>query len=76
MDLLVLDRTVLTMVGRYRADVFIVPARGDNDAMRHYAYHQFGMWQHGKLGTGKRRSKLDRHFQVKMDNTLGSKFID
>ena len=40
MDLLVLDRTVLTMVGRYRADVFIVPARGDNDAMRHYAYHQ------------------------------------
>ena len=31
MDLLVLDPTVLTMVGRYRADVFGVPSRGDND---------------------------------------------
>ena len=31
MDLLVLDPTVLTMVGRYRADVFGVPAQGDND---------------------------------------------
>ena len=41
MDLLVLDPTVLTMVGRYRADVFGVPARRDNDAMRHYTYHQF-----------------------------------
>ncbi|KAI0213629.1 hypothetical protein LSAT2_001310 [Lamellibrachia satsuma] len=50
MDLLVLDPTVLTMVGRYRADVFGVPARGDNDAMRHYAYHQFVLWRHGKLG--------------------------
>ena len=37
MDLLVLDPTVLTMVGRYRADVFCMPARGDNDAMQHYA---------------------------------------
>ena len=84
MDLLVLDPTVLTMVGRYRADVFGVPARGDNDAMRHYAYHQFVLWQHGKLGIGNRHvilschvcGKLDRHFQVKIDNTLGSKFID
>ena len=50
MDLLVLDPTVLTMVGCYRADVFGVPARGDNDAMRHYAYHQFV--RHGKLGIG------------------------
>ena len=31
MDLLVLDPTVLTMVGRDRADVFGVPAQGDND---------------------------------------------
>ena len=53
MDLLVLDPTVLTMVGHYRADVFGVPARGDNDAMRHYAYHQFV--RHGKLGIGNRR---------------------
>ena len=52
MDLLVLDPTVLTMVGRYRADVFGVPARGDNDAMQHYAYHQFVLWRHGKLGIG------------------------
>ena len=35
MDLLVLDPTVLTMVGRYRPDVFGVPARDDNDAMRY-----------------------------------------
>ena len=28
MDLLVLDPTVLTMVGRYRADVFGVPHEG------------------------------------------------
>ena len=54
MDLLVLDTTVLTMEGRYRADVFGVPARGDNDAMRHYAYHQFVLWRHGKLGTSSR----------------------
>ena len=54
MDLLVLDPTVLTMVGHYRADVFGVPTRGDSDAMRHYAYHQFVMWQHGKLGIGNR----------------------
>ena len=53
MDLLVLDPTVLTMVERYRADVFGVPARGDNDVMRHYAYHQFV--RHGKLGIGNRR---------------------
>ena len=55
MDLLVLDPTVLTMVRRYRADVFGVPARRDNDAMRHYAYHQFVLWRHGKLGIGNRR---------------------
>ena len=54
MDLLVLDPTVLTKVGRYRADVFGVPARGDNDAVRHYAYHQFVLWRHGKLGIGNR----------------------
>ncbi|KAI0217833.1 hypothetical protein LSAT2_030401 [Lamellibrachia satsuma] len=50
MDLLVLDPTVLTMVGRYRADVFGVPARRDNDAIQHYAYNQFVLWRHGKLG--------------------------
>ena len=60
MDLLVLDPTVLTMVGHYRADVFGVPARGDNDAMRHYAYHQFVLWRHGKLGIGNRRVILSR----------------
>ena len=51
MDLLVLDPTLLTMVGRYRADVFGVPARGDNDAMQ---YHQFVLRRHGKLGIGNR----------------------
>ena len=68
MDLLVLNPTVLTMVGRYRADVFGVPAQGDNDAIQHYAYHQFVLWQHGKLGIGNRHvilsccvcGKLDR----------------
>ena len=58
MDSLVLDPTVLTMVGYYRADVFGVPTRGDNDAMRHYAYHQFVLWRHGKLGIGNRHVKL------------------
>ena len=52
MDLLVLDPTLLTMVGHYRADVFGVPARGNNDAMRH---HQIVLWRHGKLGIGNRR---------------------
>ena len=33
--------------------MFGVPARGDNDAMRHYAYHQFV--RHGKLGIGNHR---------------------
>ena len=55
MNLLVLNPTVLTMVGHYRADVFGVPAQGDNDAMRHYAYHQFVLWRLGKLGTCNRR---------------------
>ena len=60
MDLLVLDPRVLTMVGRYRVDVFGVPARGDNDAMLHYAYHQFVLWRHGKLGIGKDRTDISK----------------
>ena len=32
MDLLVLDPAVLITTGRYRADVFSIPAHRDNDA--------------------------------------------
>ena len=34
--------------------MFGVPARRDNDARQHYAYHQFVLWRHGKLGIGNR----------------------
>ncbi len=55
MDLYILDPTVLALVGRYRADIFATPARADNEAMRHYAYCQFILWRHGRLGQGNRR---------------------
>ncbi len=50
-----LDPQTLTLVGLYRADIFALPARDDNEAMRHYAYNQFILWRHGRLGQGNRR---------------------
>ena len=81
MDLLVLDPTVLIMMGRYRADV----CQHEGTMMPCGIMHTTSLFS-GNMASWEQVTavlyqtvvcgKLDRHFQVKLDNTLGSKFID
>ena len=39
---------------RSRADIYVSAPTYENKSMRHIAYRQFVMWQHGPLGAGNR----------------------
>ena len=56
MDLLVLDPMVLDLAQVFRVDLLGRRERQDpNRVLRHTAYRQFVLWQHGRLVRGDRR---------------------
>ena len=50
-----LDSENLATVIRSLADTYVFTPTYDNRAMRHAAYRQYVMWQHGHLGKGHRK---------------------
>lgn len=50
-----LDSENLSTVIRSLADTYVFTPTYDNRAMRHSAYRQYIMWQHGHLGRGHRK---------------------
>ena len=52
---LVLDGNVLDIAMRYREDVLVLDHPRNNENLRHTAYRQYVLWQHGRLGQGNRR---------------------
>ena len=50
-----LDSDSLATVIRSLADTYVFTPTYDNRAMRHAAYRQYIMWQHGHLGRGHRK---------------------
>ena len=55
MDLYILDANVLFLANQHRADILASDNPGDNRSLRHAAYRQYVLWQHGRLGQGVRR---------------------
>ena len=49
-----LDRENIQTAIRNLADTFVFTPMYENKAMRHAAYRQYVMWQHGHLGSGRR----------------------
>ena len=54
-QLIVLNGNVLDIAMRYREDVLALDHPRNNENVRHMAYRQFILWQHGRLGQGNRR---------------------
>ena len=55
-----LDSENLATVIRSLADTYVFTPTYDNQAMRHPAYRQYVMWQHGHLGKGNVTSRAER----------------
>lgn len=58
METLVLDAQVLALGNAYHRDMlgrYGQPVEEYNKSMRHSAYRNFTLWQHGRLGEGVRR---------------------
>ena len=49
-----LDRENIQTAIRNLADTFVFAPMYENKAMRHAAYRQYVMWQHARLGSGRR----------------------